>query len=164
MDRHRVHLRRRVRRALGHLDAAKFADDERFATTIARLRNRTAVNDLVAERTRHYEAEELARKLQASGVAAAALAHQQEMHTDEHLAARNFFTPDHPSGRWHARVPRAAGQAAAHCRWPAVPAAPTLGQHNEYVYKEVIGLSDEEYQKLVDDQVIGTAYLETAHA
>jgi hypothetical protein len=27
-----------------------------------------------------------------------------------------------------------------------------------------MGLSDEEYQKLVDDQVIGTVYLETAHA
>ena len=112
---------------LGHLDAAEFADDERFATTIARLRNRTAVNDLVAERTRHYAAEDLARQLQASGVAAAALAHQQEMHTDEHLAARNFFTPDHAPGGRHAPVPRAAGQAAAHRGRPAVPARADAG-------------------------------------
>ena len=42
---------------LGHLDAAEFAEDERFATTIARLRHRAAVNDLVAERTRHYSAD-----------------------------------------------------------------------------------------------------------
>ena len=32
------------------------------------------------------------------------------------------------------------------------------------MYKDVIGLSDEEYRKLVDNQVIGTVYLETAHA
>jgi hypothetical protein len=32
------------------------------------------------------------------------------------------------------------------------------------VYREIIGLSGPEYQKLVDDQVIGTTYLETAHA
>ena len=49
-----------------HLDAAEFADDERFATTVARLRNRTAVNELVAERTPHYAAEELARRCRAA--------------------------------------------------------------------------------------------------
>jgi crotonobetainyl-CoA:carnitine CoA-transferase CaiB-like acyl-CoA transferase len=149
---------------VGHLDAAKFADDERFATTIARLRNRTAVNDLIAERTRHYEAEELARKLQASGVAAAALAHQQELHTDEHLAARNYFTPiTHPAAGTHV-YPGPLGKLQHTADVPPFRPAPTLGQHNEYVYKEVIGLSDQEYQKLVDDQIIGTTYLETAHA
>ena len=70
---------------------------------------------------------ELARQLQASGVAAAALAHQQEMHTDEHLAARNFFTPDHPPGGRHPPVSGAAGQAAAHRGWPAVPARADTG-------------------------------------
>ena len=149
---------------LGHLDGAKFADDERFATTIARLRNRTAVNDLIAERTRRYEPEELARKLQASGVAAAALAHQQEMHTDEHLAARNYFTPiTHPAAGTHV-YPGPLGKLQHTADGPPFRPAPTLGQHNEYVYKEVIGLSDGEYQKLVDDQIIGTTYLETAHA
>lgn len=32
--------------------------------------------------------------------------------------------------------------------------APTLGQHNEYVYKEILGYSDEEYQKLVNEKII----------
>ena len=47
---------------------------------------------------------------------------------------------------------------------PPFRPAPTLGEHNEYVYKEIIGLSDEQYQSLVDAQIIGTVYLETAHA
>ena len=112
---------------LGHLDAAEFAEDERFATTTARLRHRAAVNDLVAERTRRYPAAELARQLQASGVAAAALAHQQEMHTDEHLAARELLQPDHAPGgrhrtctrgRWAScSTPRMARRSGPRRRW-----------------------------------------------
>ena len=147
-----------------HLGAAGFTDDERFATTVARLRNRTAVNELVAERTPRYAAEELARRLQGSGVAADALAHQQEMHADEHLTARGYFTPiTHPAAGTHL-YPGPLGKLKYTADGPPFQPAPTLGQHNEYVYKELIGLSDQEYQKLVDDQVIGTVYLETAHA
>jgi benzylsuccinate CoA-transferase BbsF subunit len=149
---------------MSQLDAAEFADDERFATTIARLRNRTAVNDLVAERTRPLKAEDLARALQARGVAAAALAHQQEMHTDEHLAARGFFNPiTHPAAGTHL-YPGPLGKLANTADGPPFRPAPTLGQHNEYVYKDIIGLSDQDYQKLVDDDIIGTIYQETAHA
>ncbi len=147
-----------------HLDAAGLADDERFSTTIARLRNRKAVNELVAQRTRRYAAGDLERRLQGSGVAAAALAHQQEMHTDEHLAARGFFTPiTHPAAGTHL-YPGPLGKLQDTADVPPFRPAPTLGEHNEYVYKEIIGLSDEQYQSLVDDQIIGTIYLETAHA
>jgi crotonobetainyl-CoA:carnitine CoA-transferase CaiB-like acyl-CoA transferase len=146
------------------LDAPRFADDERFATSIARLRNRKAVNELVADRTRRHVAEELAARLQGSRVAAAALAHQQEMHSDEHLTARRYFTPiTHRAAGTHV-YPGPLGKLQHTADVPPFRPAPTLGQHNEYVYKEVIGLSGEEYQKLVDDQVIGTVYLETAHA
>ena len=147
-----------------HLDVAGLAGDERFATTIARLRNRTAVNGLVGERTRRYAAGELARRLQGSGVAAAALAHQQEMHTDEHLHDRGYFTPfTHPAAGTHL-YPGPLGKLQHTADVPPFRPAPTLGQHNEYVYKDLIGLSNHEYQSLIDDQIIGTAYLETAHA
>jgi crotonobetainyl-CoA:carnitine CoA-transferase CaiB-like acyl-CoA transferase len=147
-----------------HLDAPGIADDERFATTIARLRNRTAVNELAGRRTRHYRAEDLARRLQASGIPAAALAHHQEMHTDEHLNAREFFSPiAHPAAGTHL-YPGPLGKLQHTADVPPFRPAPTLGQHNQYVYQELIGLSGEEYQKLIDDQVIGTVYLETAHA
>jgi len=35
--------------------------------------------------------------------------------------------------------------------------APTLGQHNEYVYKELLGYGDEEYGRLEREGHIGTA-------
>jgi hypothetical protein len=33
-----------------------------------------------------------------------------------------------------------------------------LGQDNEYVYKEVMGMSDDEYQQHVDSGMIADAY------
>jgi len=146
------------------LDAPEWADDERFATAVARLRHRTALNDLIAERTRLHDPADLARALQASGVPAAALAHQQEMLADEHLADRGFFAEiTHPAAGTH-QYPSTPGRLAHTAGGPPFRPAPTLGQHNEYVYKEIIGLSDQEYRQLVDDQSIGTVYLESAHA
>ena len=32
--------------------------------------------------------------------------------------------------------------------------APLLGEHNEYVFKEILGMPDDEYDKLVKEEVI----------
>jgi len=41
--------------------------------------------------------------------------------------------------------------------------APGLGEHNDYVFKQLIGMSDEEIVRLEKDEIIGgTAYKEYA--
>jgi CoA:oxalate CoA-transferase len=86
------------------------------------------------------------------------------MLTDGHLAAREFFASiTHPAAGTYL-YPNTPGRLEHTAGGPPFRPAPTLGQHNEYVYREIIGLSAEEYQQLVDDQSIGTVYLETAHA
>ncbi len=118
----------------------------------------------MAGRTRHHDAAALARVLQARGVSAAALAHQDEMHEDEHLTARGFFTPiTHPATGTHL-YPGPLGKLQHTADGPPFRPAPTLGADNEYVYKQLIGLSGEQYQSLIDDQAIGTVYSEAAHA
>jgi crotonobetainyl-CoA:carnitine CoA-transferase CaiB-like acyl-CoA transferase len=37
---------------------------------------------------------------------------------------------------------------------PPITAAPVLGQHNTYVYRELLGLSESEIARLVEKQVI----------
>ena len=39
--------------------------------------------------------------------------------------------------------------------------ASRLGEDNEYVYKDIMGYSDEEYQWFVDNHHVGTAYEKT---
>ena len=38
--------------------------------------------------------------------------------------------------------------------WSVEAAAPTLGQHNRYVYREILGLSDSDIDDLIDSEVI----------
>ena len=38
--------------------------------------------------------------------------------------------------------------------------APVLGEDNEYVFRDVVGLDDDEYQRLVDAKVIVEDYLD----
>jgi crotonobetainyl-CoA:carnitine CoA-transferase CaiB-like acyl-CoA transferase len=37
---------------------------------------------------------------------------------------------------------------------PPITAAPVLGQHNTYVYQGLLGLSEAEVARLVDEQII----------
>jgi hypothetical protein len=38
--------------------------------------------------------------------------------------------------------------------------SPALGEDNEYVYKKVIGIDDDEYQRLQDDKIVVSDYLD----
>jgi crotonobetainyl-CoA:carnitine CoA-transferase CaiB-like acyl-CoA transferase len=38
--------------------------------------------------------------------------------------------------------------------------APVLGEDNDYVYREVLGLDDDEYRRLVEAKVIVEDYLD----
>ncbi len=146
------------------IGAPELASDGRFATTVTRLRHRRDVNALVGERTRSMQNEQLAKALQKRGVAASALAHQQEMHEDEHLRARGYFNAiTHPEAGTHL-YPGPLAKLLETADVPPFRPAPTLGQHNEYVLKEILGLDEAAYQQLIDDQVIGTTYLESATA
>ncbi|MBM4415717.1 MAG: CoA transferase [Chloroflexi bacterium] len=148
----------------GVLGQPALAHDERFATGAARLRNRDAIDALVAAATPAHDAQALATQLQAAGVPAAPLAHQQELHEDPHLRARGFFSPiTHPAAGTHL-YPGPLAKLERTGRVPPFTPAPTLGQHNAYVLKELLGISAERYDQLVAAQAIGQAYLESATA
>ncbi|HLC29625.1 MAG TPA: hypothetical protein VJM51_02450, partial [Dehalococcoidia bacterium] len=38
-------------------------------------------------------------------------------------------------------------------------APPLLGEHNEYVYKDLLGYTEAEYQQLIADDFIGDTYV-----
>ena len=139
------------------------AADERFADAAVRHAHREAANAEVAAWTAGREGHALTARLQAAGVPAVALAWQQEITSDPHHAARGFFRriEQHEAGAHLFPGPMARFE-----RTPLLPArpAPTLGRHNEEVLRGVLGLGANAYRQLVEDEVIGTAYLESATA
>ena len=77
--------------------------------------------------------------------------------TDPHVAERNFFQEvTHPEAGAHKNP--TTGYKLQNTPFEIRRHAVMLGQDNEYVYKKVMGYSEEEYQNFVDLGHIGTDY------
>jgi crotonobetainyl-CoA:carnitine CoA-transferase CaiB-like acyl-CoA transferase len=75
---------------------------------------------------------------------------------DPQMRARNFFEPlDHPVVGRHDYPTWPVRFSAGPTRYWHT-AAPTLGQHNEAVLRDELGLTDDELARLADEHVIGT--------
>ena len=130
-----------------------WAREDRFATPAGRIKNRAEVDKHVANWTAGRPAREIVNRLQHSGVPAAMVADALDLARDPHLAARGYFVGmTHPLlGRITAeRCPiRFMGEAE-----PSHRAAPLLGEHNEYVYKKVLSLSEKAYDEYCSNGII----------
>jgi benzylsuccinate CoA-transferase BbsF subunit len=138
------------KRALGN---PPWADDKRLDTLAGRLENRAEVDRLVEEWTGGHTAGEVMALLQGEGVAAGVVQDAGDLAKDPQLKERGFFVElDHPElGKTLSDgVPlRLSDTPASYNR-----AAPTLGQDNDYVYRELLGISQGELAKLRRDGVI----------
>ena len=96
--------------------------------------------------------------LQAAGVPAGMVQDTAQAHADPQLEALDFFQDvTHPEAGTH-RYAGIMGRISTHPNRIRRP-APCLGQHNEYVYKELMGLSPQRYRELEELGQIGDDYL-----
>ena len=130
----------------------EMANDPRFVTVIARLRHLEELDQLIEGWTAQHTAEEVMTRLQDAGVAAGVVCNGRDQNEDPHLNARRFYKElDHAEIGTHRymmppfRLSKTPGE-------PNMP-APCLGQHNEYVYREILGMSDEEFVRLLNEGV-----------
>jgi crotonobetainyl-CoA:carnitine CoA-transferase CaiB-like acyl-CoA transferase len=98
-------------------------------------------------------ADEAAERLQGAGVPAGPSLHVGERYFHPHFSARNFHVDlDHPAtgtdivGGVAWKLNRTPGQLRRH--------APLLGEHNDYVLRELLGLSDQEIARLREREVL----------
>ena len=131
-----------------------WASDPRFRTTNARLANQDALESLVAEWTSGMEVAEVVASLQSAGVPAAPVLDSAEVMADPHLRQRGFVADlEHPVAgpRPVLSLPWAVdGQ-----RGDTLRPAPNFGQHNDWVLKELLSVSDDEYHSLHSSGAIG---------
>ena len=98
----------------------------------------------IARWTRTQTAEVLMHRLQEAGVPAGVVQTPEDLRNDPQLAHRgHFWMLDHPTMGHRAYD----GPSFRLSRTPAelTKAAPLLGEDNEYIYKDIVGMSDEEY-------------------
>jgi benzylsuccinate CoA-transferase BbsF subunit len=132
--------------AMGNPDWAR---DPKFSSFEARKENEDELDANINAWTADKDAYEVMHDLQKRGVPAAVVESSREMlDYDEHLKERGYFVYLD-----HAETGRAAydGPPAVLSKTPGdlrTP-APLLGEHTEYVCKELLGLSDEEIAELM---------------
>ena len=130
-----------------------WTNDPKFSTLLARKENEEELDRLVEEWTINHSAEEVMSMMQAAGVAAGTVQTAEDLlEHDPQLKHRHFFWElEHPEiGKYRARRPPFM-LSKSPCE---LRRAPLLGEHNEYVLKEILGMSDEEIAELVIEGVI----------
>ena len=130
------------------------AADARFNSFENRLKHREELDRLIAQWTSTFEAHETERTLQAVGVPASALQHAADLYNDAQLHARGHFVQvPHPTleKTWVENSRFKLSRTAAEVR----RAAPTLGQHNQFVLETILGYGEEQINELVIEGVLG---------
>lgn len=129
-----------------------WARDSRFSTFVARKENEDELDKLVEAWTICNTAEDVMHKLQATGVAAGLLeTAEDQLEHDPQFKHRHFFWQlDHPEvGKYYAPGPPFLLSKSSY----EVRRAPLLGEHNEYVLKEILDLSDDEIADMIIEGV-----------
>ena len=124
-----------------------------FADSYKRSLNRKALDRLIAQWTADKTASEVMEVLQAAGVAAAPCADTEDRYFDEHFQHRELIVNvDHPvtGVDFIPKVVCNLSRTPGRIRRPA----PQLGEHNAYVFGELLGLSNDEIEGLVREKVI----------
>ena len=140
-----------LRRVLG--DPA-WAWEARFETAEGRLEHQDDLDRHMAEWTGGQTAQELMRLLQSAGVPAGVVQRSSDLLQDPQLAHRGFYRYlDHPE---MGNIPYSGHQfrIRGYDSGPRTP-APMLGEHNEVVLRDILGLTDEEIAEAIISGGIG---------
>ncbi len=131
----------------------EWVNSEQFGEKQGRLRNREELDRLVNEWTSHHSPYEAMEILQQFGVAAVPVMNVEDQFADPHFRDRQTFIevehplvgiellPENPL-----RLSKTPGGIRRH--------APALGEQNDYVLGELLGLSPENIAELVEERVL----------
>jgi len=128
-----------------------WTENEKFASLKGRRDNEEELNTLIEQWCSDFAPEEVMSLMQEAGVPAGVVKTNQEIFEDPQLNHRGYFQRvEHPE------IGKCFQQA-----WPIelseskieIRHAPTLGEHNEYVFTQILGLSDEEFVAYLEEGV-----------
>lgn len=134
------------------MGSPEWAASADFATMPKRLTNIDRLHEHIAAWTREYDDRELSTLLQGNGVAACPVLNVGDLLDDPHFKARGtFIEVTHPLGfretLYGAYVKTSRSEID-------IRPGPMIGQDNERVFTEILGLSETEYARLIKEQII----------
>ena len=141
---------RRLCQAMGR---PEMADDPRFSSHHARGQHMELLDGIIAEWTSGHTASELLKILDEAGVPAGRIYTAREMMEDPHFRAREDVVWVDAPGIGPMPMQNVfpkLSETPGRVRW----AGPELGQHNEEVYRGLLGLGDAALARLREEGVI----------
>jgi crotonobetainyl-CoA:carnitine CoA-transferase CaiB-like acyl-CoA transferase len=134
------------------MEKPHLATDPRFARFEGRKKNEDALDELIEVWTRHRDAWDLMRELQGRALVGAVVEDLEDMCIRDPVLSTEHLQSVQTEGglifRTHAQPLRLDGQQ------PSLRAAPRFGEHSEEVLKSLLGLSDEEIERLLIDGAV----------
>ncbi|MBI4299159.1 MAG: CoA transferase [Chloroflexi bacterium] len=127
--------------------------DPRFATQESRWKNQDALDAAIAQWTKEYTPYQVMHMLQRSGVPAGVVQSGEQLYHDIHLRARNFIVPlEHcPPFR---RMEHSGVVPVLSLTPGRVFGLHALGQDNYRVFGDILGLSKEDVDRLVESKAL----------
>lgn len=140
----------RFARAIGN---PEWTRDPKFRTLYLRIRNREALDAQVERWAAEQPAEAAMASLQGAGIAAGVVLNGADLAADPQLAQRGFFAPVKMPGGGSTRV------TGVPMRLSATPGSvravsPDVGEDNDYVLGELLGLGRAERESLIADGTV----------
>lgn len=127
-----------------------------YPTLAARKANEDELERLVSEWTARYTPAEAEAILRQAGIPCHAVAHSKDVYEDSQLASRGYWqTLEHPVMGPQKYEPQSSFILSKTPRRIVKP-SPCLGEHNEQVFTEFLGLTDDELAGHIADGSITT--------
>ncbi|HEY3642729.1 MAG TPA: CoA transferase [Xanthobacteraceae bacterium] len=136
------------------LGRPQWMTDSRLDTLAGRSESIDAIEAKLAQETQRFTADELVLALQARGVASSVVETSREVMEDRQLKARGYWREiDHAEmGRITVNVPPFFATEEGRKREPAPP--PLLGEQTREIATSLLGLSESECTRLINEQVL----------
>jgi len=134
-----------------------WTQDERFSDFLSRYKYSDELDRFISEWTGNKDPYEIMHFLQKEGIPCGPVISEEDALSDPHLKERDFFLAmSHPEAGTHP-YPGFLWKMS-HAPPGAKRPAPCLGEHNDYVYRTLLGKSDKEIDRLKREGHIGTEY------
>ncbi len=128
-------------------------EDECYKTHNARGENQQALDDLITDWTRQFNTKELLFLLEEHAVPAGKIFTAADMLNDPHYQARDTIIdvehPEYENLKMQNIFPKLS-ETPGQVNWPG----PDIGQHNDEVYKELLGYNAEKLKRLKEEKII----------
>ena len=139
------------------LGLPEWGDAAEFSNLEVRLQNQERLDNLISEWTKTQDAEELMEMMQREGIPSSIVSKGQDLHGSRHLSDRGFYRPSKyfTAERGKPAYDWIEGQGIASVVPVNMSGTPmvygdyhNIGEDNEYVYREILGLTHEEIQRM----------------